>query len=307
MIVPHSRFHDRNGSVSYRAPSRKQDGWHATLTDAGNYYLEHGEHPDRMRKSAGIPKGDKVDADDTRMRKQRVRVDDVPIGVREFLARLEAGQGEIRVVGPTPAVRSAWRRILHAARVSGELPDGWHLLHRGRDSGDLVIELRPGDPSRSRYAKPFISRIQLPDSLAAPHPVVAELRDHPHRPPNSDANRLRALLIAQGLIDQLQPRGLTAARCDTGPAFSLGDDLSRTVVTFDEQSGARWTLRLSVEVTGPGRGEVQRWVDREDWKIEDGLGAVVEYIAEQVDAVRRHKNEQERLRRGQQARQRQQG
>jgi hypothetical protein len=64
----------------------------------------------------------------------------VPSTVEEFLDALDDASGELRIVSPSDDVRTAWRRVIHHVRQGKHVPEGWHLLHRGRDSGDLVID-----------------------------------------------------------------------------------------------------------------------------------------------------------------------
>jgi hypothetical protein len=55
----------------------------------------------------------------------------------------EKSGGVVHVVDPPDEVRAAWRRLLHVVRRDGHVPSARHLVQRGRNVGDLVIELRP--------------------------------------------------------------------------------------------------------------------------------------------------------------------
>ncbi|WP_327022997.1 hypothetical protein [Micromonospora sp. NBC_01739] len=74
-----------------------------------------------------------------------------PASVQGLLDLIEAAQGSVQVLDPPEVVRAAWRRLIHAVRSGGHVPKGWHLVHRGRNTGDLVIELRRGRHPSKQY------------------------------------------------------------------------------------------------------------------------------------------------------------
>ena len=90
----------------------------------------------------------------------------VPSTVEGFLEALDDAGGELRIVSPSDAVRAAWRRVIHRVRQGRHVPKGWHLLHRGRDSGDLVIEMRRGEHPADKYRQPEGDRVPIPAALA---------------------------------------------------------------------------------------------------------------------------------------------
>ncbi|MFY1668545.1 hypothetical protein ACN27G_01095 [Plantactinospora sp. WMMB334] len=220
-----------------------------------------------------------------------------PATAAEFLDLLEQGGGSVQVVGPSDTVRAAWRRFLHAVKRSGEVPSGWHLLHRGRDSGDLTMELRRGEhPFREYQRSAQPSRIPVSEELVDPHPVVNRLRDMPHRLPASTQNRSRTLMIIQALADAAQARG---HRVKSGPEDVL------TVVEVDgegygvrifEETGARWSLRLVLQVDGAG-GEPARWTDYARRRVEDDLAEVLAEIERRAAAVRVERETEQRVER----------
>jgi hypothetical protein len=57
----------------------------------------------------------------------------------------------MQVIDPPEDVRAARRSLLHVVRRDSHVPDGRRLLHQGRNVGDLVIELRPGEHPARRY------------------------------------------------------------------------------------------------------------------------------------------------------------
>ncbi len=70
-----------------------------------------------------------------------------------------------------------------------------------------------------------------------------------------------------------------------------GDFRYRLRIT--EETSARWTFRLALELTGPGLDHPMRWTDRAKRNVEDDLGQVLDEIASNADAARREAAERE--------------
>lgn len=218
----------------------------------------------------------------------------MPSTVEEFLDALDKADGELRIVAPSDEVRAAWRRVIHRVRQGKHVPDGWHLLHRGRDGGDLVIEMRPGEHPADKYRRPGGDRVPIPAALTAPHPVVEALRDAPERLPDSPANRGRAVMIAQAIAEETQRRGLTV-EAGIGDVLLRVEALgSRYAIRVTEESGARWSLRLVLQVRGPGEAADARWCDRSGWRVEEALGQVLDEIVRRAEATREEVDFEER-------------
>lgn len=218
----------------------------------------------------------------------------VPSTTEEFLEALEHAGGELRVTSPSDDVRAAWRRVIHRVRQGKHVPEGWHLLHRGRDSGDLVIEMRRGEHPADKYRRPEGEPVRIPAELTKPHPVARALRGAPERLPASQANRGRAVMIAHALAEEAERRGLTVVT-GTGDVILQVQALdTRYAVRMNEESGARWNLRLVLEIEGPGAAASNRWCDRASWHIEDALGQVLDEIIRWAEAARRGTEEKER-------------
>lgn len=149
-----------------------------------------------------------------------------------------------------------WRRAIHALKQNNEVPDGWHLLHRGRNSGDLVIQLKPGQHPVHANRPGVGSRIPVPELLADPHPVVDALRNQPARLPASPQNRLRALMLLEALAREAERRGLVVRADQDTALLQVMADEEPYGVQVHEETGARWTLRLVVGLVGAitGRG-----------------------------------------------------
>jgi hypothetical protein len=238
-------------------------------------------------------------------KQQTPRADWPPSTPAELLKLLEANDGTVNVIDPPHEVRAAWQSLLHLMRRDGHVPDGWHLLHRGRDVGDLVIELRPGEHPSRRYRGLSSQPITVPDQLVDPHPVVDALRNQPHRLPASQRNRSRALLLLETLAGAALRQG-HQVHTGTPPMLMTvaATGISYGVEVF-ESSSARWELRLAVRIDGPGKG-TDTWADYAKRPVEQELPAILDEITRRAAGVaaeqrERERQEQERRRRKQEA------
>jgi hypothetical protein len=138
--------------------SKHPGGWVAEVTEAGRFYLAHGQHPE-----ADSPP-------------ERVRLDEIKqpsISARQILERLQSDGGAVVVPDPDWETRAAWRRAVHALRAMGLLPNDQVAILQGRSKGDLRVSLeaRPADDNRG----PRVDPVAVPARLSNPHPVVKEL------------------------------------------------------------------------------------------------------------------------------------
>lgn len=196
-----------------------------------------------------------------------------PASVQGLLDLLEKAGGSLQVLDPPGQVRAAWRRLIHAMRSGGHVPKGWHLVHRGRDTGDLVIELRRGRHPSKRYQPGTRSSVLVPELLVNPHPVVDGLREQPSRLPESDENRSRVLLLLQALCKEAQSRGWVV-RSSKDALLAVVVDEQPIELRVREESGARWALRLVLTVTDADGG-VAEWKDYARKRVEDELHAIL--------------------------------
>ncbi|MFF0467239.1 hypothetical protein ACFYPX_07295 [Micromonospora zamorensis] len=196
-----------------------------------------------------------------------------PASVQGLLDLLDEAKGSVHVLGPPEEVRAAWRRLIHAVRSGGHVPKGWHLVHRGRNTGDLVIELRRGRHPSKQYQPANPSSVPVPELLVDPHPVVNRLREQPSRLPESEENRSRTLLVLQALCLEAGKRQW-AVRFGTDSLLSVVVDEQLLEVRVREEKGARWTLRLVLTVTDADGG-VAEWKDYARKRLEDELPAIL--------------------------------
>lgn len=226
-----------------------------------------------------------------------------PATPKDLLDLLEQSGRVVKLPDPPDETRAAWRRLIHALRESDQIPKGWHLLHRGRGVGDLVVEMRPGEHPVNRYRKSSRRALPVLDSLTNPHPVVDALRNEPHRLPASSGNRSRTLMIIEALAREAERRGHTV-RGGAGATLltvTVGD--CAYDISMFEWSGARWTLRLAIDISGPGEG-TNRWADYVKRPVEQNLLDVLDEIKRrarqvQTEQVTRQRREAERLAREQ--------
>nr|AHE14543.1 hypothetical protein asmbl_3 [uncultured bacterium] len=216
-----------------------------------------------------------------------------PATIDEFFACLQEGEGLVRVPAPAEDVRAAWRRIIHAVRTSGRVPEGWHLLHRGRNSGDLVVELRRGQHPYAEYMRQLTRQVPVPELLTGLHPLVESLRGQRDRLPESAENQSRALMVVESLV-----RG--AERRELGVRGATGRTLVEVIaggmpygVQVSEQRAKRLT-RLAVTITGQGFDGRPGWTDGPDRPVEETVEEILAEILRRAEWVRQQRAEQER-------------
>lgn len=276
---------------------RSHGAWTAEITEAGRFYLERGYHPDRPdpqhhRRRSGV-------APQSPHRGREVTVDDL-------LSRLAAGP--VRVDSPSEEERAAWRRVVHAARQQRRVPDGLHLRHRGRDRGELVIELVEGEHPAHRAQRERAPLVAVPQDLVETHPVVRSLRGDPGLLDVSAASFERALRLVQALAAEAERHGHTVSvHRAGGPGFWVQVGQRTYQVTMSEE----WTLvdelpspeelaerrtyawqrvrphqarrptgRLTIELPEDWqhRKRRRRWRDTQRWRLDDKLGEILAEI-----------------------------
>lgn len=222
----------------------------------------------------------------------------------DLLSELEAADGVHRVADPTDRVRAAYRRAIRAAISSGAVPDGYRLIHTGRDRGDLVIRLVPF-AERPPYQKP--QRISVPSAADPDHPLVRAIAVQAEHMLISPPLPPRALAIVQALAEECDRRG---HRLDVASDRPLGLHMTVQSHAFDldlyeEQDEVEhvadkevaatkyaWQRVRPRVVTLPSgrlalrlRDEWHRriWADRTRWRLEEKLPAVLAEIERRAD------------------------
>ncbi|MCL7429798.1 hypothetical protein [Streptomyces sp. YS415] len=259
----------------------RADGrWSAVPTEAGRQHLAHTDTTLAPRPSAPSTAPEAA----------------------ELITRLQQAGGTLHITNPTPDERAHWRRVLHAARADHLVPDGHHLQHTGRDKGDLTITLRPGPPPRR--STPPNETVPVPDDLPPEtvHPAAASAPI-----PTCPDCQPRARRILHALCHAAEAKNFTVSDPETGSAASLVITIggSSFPLSFHEGSyevpdlsGAKYAwqrvtarttrpsheLELSLEHTYAHRGRRSHWGDRQRWRLEDKLPALLREIAHRAHA-----------------------
>lgn len=126
--------------------TRADGSWRAHISDAGQFYLQHGYHPDRpgrdeplaVAQNDGPPQG----PDHAAGKPRTARKAPGPLtSAEDLIKQLQAAGGTVRLEELGADARAEYRRAIHAAKEHDLVPEGFRLLHTGRDKGDLIIRL----------------------------------------------------------------------------------------------------------------------------------------------------------------------
>ena len=124
--------------------------WAASITEAGAHYLEHGSYPAGSTRPHRTSRGSRAGATVSSAPLDRDDgATETLTQAKALIQRLQRESGRISVVDPEDSTRAEYRRLLHACRVHGLVPDGHELRFTGRSSGDIVIVLSTGSPAET--------------------------------------------------------------------------------------------------------------------------------------------------------------
>lgn len=227
----------------------------------------------------------------------------------ELLARLSGNDLQIHVGGPEPAVRAAWRRPIDTVRREHLAPHGMRLRHTGRDRSDLVIWLEPAAVAPSVRPEPLV----MPDEVIEAHALLGSASELGGRLDVESASLPRALRLLQALLEAAEARSYSVVWASGSSALAFERDGHReNVECFEEREQRevaptlaelgekapryRWqrvqtesrllaTRRLCLQFSDQrdGRGRRRRWADRQRWRLEDKLGAVLAELERRTD------------------------
>jgi hypothetical protein len=282
---------------------KRKGGWTARLTEAGQHYRKHGKYPARPTSAASSARRAAATSNRAAQEPATPRSEHGPTA-EELLNALREGSGVVRVPDPDPATRAGWRRAIDAAKRGERIPGGQHLRHRGRDQGDLVIELRSGaHPERHSQTKP--PSIAIPESLDELAPDLVEPARTAMRGLDVAAEvRDRALRIVCALACDASVRGMRVEWVGQPPWLMRFSSMGHSVgLTLTEEREARHELpsledlpaskkyswqrvqaevrdvpsgRLAINIGDAGfPGRKHRWADRQRWRLEDKLGEIM--------------------------------
>lgn len=286
---------------------RRHGSWSASLTETGQFYLDHGHYPTELTPAGSHPATDSIA--------------DVEAVAAKILAELASEPRTFTVLAPAVRERARYRRAIHYIITTHQIPGGFQLRHTGRDHGDLVIRLIPESVAPQR---PLTPDVAVPAEGQAISTEVRDLAAN-RRIAVSDNAMERALRILQGIHTECAARGwsLRADRTDqrafevTTPECTFDLTLTEELVNREmpdqevlDTAKYPWQrVPLQMRKVGSGRltlrlGRYYRyrtWADRTRWTLEDKLGAAFAEMQSRVDqaAAERRRKEDDLLRRQQ--------
>ncbi|WP_419197627.1 hypothetical protein [Microbispora hainanensis] len=208
---------------------RRAGVWHAEITEAGKFYLDHGYHPDRPDP---VSRPSSIEGSTGAPGRRSQGVEDAGSAQR-LVEQLQQADGVIHISNPDVETRASYRRLIDAVKRHGLVPEGCRLRHTGRDRGDLIIVL---DDSGSDAEWDHV-RLNIRNQLFEPAAMADVLNQDPSRIRVSPALLPRVLTILERLACEAELRG-----------YRLGMSTKRPKVTFYIVAGKRqWGLELFEE------------------------------------------------------------
>ena len=295
---------------------RRNGLWQAEITDAGTFYLEHGHHPDRPDSS--LPEDP---AAGKKAAKRTAKAEKTSDGTVSLIRRLQQAGGTLHISDPDKATRAHYRRVLHAAVQRGVVPDGFHLLHTGRDAGDLVIRLE-SDEHRNETEWNRI-RLSARDLITDPDQLATRLQDDRASVDVSEPVLPRALTFIRTLAEEAdrrgfklaisrrgRPRGLHAHARGHQFRLNIKEELDAVPHHYTEEELRRrkrysWQRiepetdsvpsgRLRLEVVNADSGENRSWADDGRSRIEDKAKSIIKEMGQLADAAEERRLARER-------------
>jgi hypothetical protein len=248
----------------------KRGGWHAMLTDAGRYFLEHGDYPGRVEPTAAQRKTPKPHSTPKH---------------QEGAIRAEAVEPSTQPAAPAapePVVRQQPERAVN-------VPERLVKPH------PLVVELR----ERGRFE---VSKACVPRVLRVVHALALafEKEGWTVHSVQKSYNRWGHAWDENDLFV------VDTGEHKEGIRFREENDRTPHVPTayeIKEKERYSWTRipeydyrpsgRLSVEIHSTWEGRRHRWADRQRWRLEDKLGQLVDEIESRHQRAREERIKRE--------------
>ncbi|MFG3342610.1 hypothetical protein [Glycomyces sp. NPDC048151] len=302
--------------------SRRDGGWRATITEAGRYYLRHGEHPGTGRDT-GVPVRPpqqrrprrSISGAASGYNERFTHVDERPAAPgerhRDALALIERLHKEnpVRLLSLTEPEQDRWRKTIDYAKRHHLVPGGRFIEASTSARGSMTIRLVSSiHPNAARKLAASLPPVPVSERLHRPHPVIARLRDDDQRLQMPPDLRLRSLLLLQAI---------TAAAVDQGwkvtePAveghrhrnsyyqhsppyregeIQIGIDGFTYKVTIDQEfpQSADPVKSRTLKIDLPhynAHGSRCEWADRKTMTLEERLPEIADALAKRAVADR---------------------
>jgi hypothetical protein len=181
--------------------SKKGGQWTAVITEAGTYYLEHGQH--RASATATVPTPRPVVAKTQPLPvvapPRRAPVGPYQSKAAGLVAEVTAAGGELVIDRSDPRNIVV---LVGLANRQNRVPAGMRLTHDRSRAGEYVrLEELP------EWMTTKLPEIEVPDTLRRPHPVIEALRDRDSALSLRGAARTRALRLLNALVRAAEGRG----------------------------------------------------------------------------------------------------
>jgi hypothetical protein len=261
--------------------------WVAEITDAGRFYLEHGHHPDKPKDvpAASIPA---PPPPPPRL------PDGKDLMASELIERLCQEGGTIRVPEPDDETRKRYRSTISLAKRRGLVPAGHHLLHTGRDMGDLIIRLE-SDTERDETDWNRI-RLEARDIVTDPERVAERLAEDQESIDVPEPLFPRAVSLVQALGATLGQHGYKfgISRRRRPPGLFIHARGCQFPVRITEAEAGDGEQQLLVEIQISADGQVRSWTDDRQIRLEDKLAVIAEEFEPLAAAAENRRIERER-------------
>ncbi|MEU7913928.1 hypothetical protein [Microbispora bryophytorum] len=304
---------------------RRAGVWHAEITEAGKFYLDHGYHPDRPDP---VSRSSSIEGSTGASGQRSQGVEDAGPAQR-LIEQLQQADGIIHISNPDMETRASYRRLIDVVKRHGLVPEGYRLRHTGRDRGDLIIMLDGSGSDTDWNRVRLNTRNQFFDPAA-----MADVL-------NRDASRIcvspellpRVFIILERLAREAERRGYRLGmstkhpkvtfyivvgnrqwglelledrepiqpppprppfRSHIGPPHRKGDPIIREPLAETEKTrpSGRLTLKLAPPHFGARQGG--RWVDKGRTLIESKLREVIPELDRLLNAEEQARIEHER-------------
>lgn len=308
--------------------SRRGGVWRATITDAGRRYLDGGGPSEvtsaparapRHRATVAATDGPAVREEPARASARRAGRPALLAQARELVEQLVC-DGEVRVEVEDEATRALYRRMIHAAKTGGMLPEGKVLRHAGRSRGGIVMKLYDKDaPDETDWNRIRLTAIH---QLTAIDEIIDVLAHDRYVVTVSAEARPEALEFVRHLAQAARSRGhrLVLNTRPARPVLSLAVDGAELTVAIDEvyaqvphvltdderrrKKREPWirlpeydrvpTGRLTLSVGRSWHGNPDTWTDEGKTTVKSRIETILTQVEEGVVEDRRRRAEAER-------------